>query len=139
MSGLAKFLHENELWSDLTAIRLDSGCVNSSQINDALSIAALPLLADKFPKLLHIDIVIYNPDQDAIKTDTTNATRPPHGLETLSFASQLPDDWIRSTSSAVDVASFLHHLFPKLKKVESDNESEWINKVQAMLKKKQSP
>jgi len=135
MSGLANFLHENKLWSDLTAIDLDSAYVASSQINDALSIAALPLLADKFPKLLQIQITIDNP---AIKTDTTNATRPPHGLETLSLASPLPDDWTCSTSSAVDVASFLHQLFPKLKKVESDEESEWINEVQEMLKEKKA-
>ena len=138
MSGLANFLHENKLWSDLTAIHLDSSYVDSGQFNDALSIAALPLLADKFPKLLHIEIAIYDPDLDAIKTDTTDATRPPHGLETLSLAFPLPDDWTCSTSSAIDVASFLHQLFPKLKKVECDDESAWINEVQEMLKKKKA-
>ena len=133
-SSLAKFLQENKIWSDLTAIHLESTCTNSNRVNDSLSIAVLPLLADTFPKLRHIVIAIYNPDRAAIKTVTMNATRTPHGLETLRFTRPLPQDWI-SLTSAVTIGSFLCRLFPKLKKVECYEKSEWINEVQGMLKK----
>ena len=138
-SGLASFLHENKPWSDLTCIYLDGGHVrvDLDQIDDTLSIATLPLLADTFPKLLHLVISICNPDQAAMKTVTMDATRTPHGLETLRFICELPQDWIYSTSSAVAFASFLHQLFPKLKEVACYNRSEWINEVQEMLKKEE--
>ena len=133
-SGLANFFHGKKLWSDLTAIHLVG---HSDQPNDALSIAALPLLADSFPKLLHLAIGISNPDQAAMKRVTTNPTRTTHNLETLLFC-KLPPGWIYSTSSAVSFASFLHQLFPKLKEVISYNHKKWMVEVRGMLKKEQS-
>ncbi len=47
-SSLASFLHQNKVWSNLTDLHLDSG--HPLNLNQMLSIAALPLLADT---LLH--------------------------------------------------------------------------------------
>ena len=75
ISSLANFLSE-EIWSNLTPIRIFSGDTDSNRFNDTLSIAVLPLLADTFPKPLHIGFTIDNPDQGVIKTVTTNASWP---------------------------------------------------------------
>ncbi len=138
-SSLANFLHDNKVWSNLTVLHLDSGyfCSNrfDADVVNMLSIAALPLLADTFPKLLHLTITIHNPDETTMEMTTVNVTRTPHGLETLGFIGLLPYDWTYSTSTAISFASFLHQLFPKLKEVWCTVPSKWVEDVQEMLKK----
>ena len=135
-SSLANFLHEHIIWSNLTSLSLSNGN-DISPSDDKLSIAALPLLADTFPKLLHLRIAISNPDQAVMKTVAADPVLRHHSLETLRFLN-LPRDWVYSTSSAVAFASFLHQVFPELEMVGCPRWYEWMRNVQEMLKKEQS-
>ena len=139
-SDLASFLHENNVWSNLTVLHLSHHCleVNQNRLANALSIATLPLLADSFPNLLHLSITINNPDQDAMKEIAADNLRKAHSLESLRFEYSLPRDWIYSTSTAVTFVSFLHQLFPKLKTVESFRHEEWVMMVQELLREAQT-
>jgi len=134
--GLADFLCGDRIWSNLTSLSLGNDN-DTDRSDDVLSIAALPLLADTFPRLQYLEISIYNPDQATMKAIAANAVRRSHSLKAL-WLFKLPQKWIYDTSSAVAFASFLYQVFPKLKVLYSSEHYEWMNNVQEMLKKEQS-
>ena len=128
---LATFLDNNRYFSNLLWLTLEYD--RPSQINQSLSIAALPLIANTCPKLFHLAISIYHPDQSEMRITTRS-----HNLRTLRFCS-LPD-WDDSTSLATAFSSFLYHLFPKLifsywgVLALPESRKKWWESVQDMIK-----
>jgi len=135
---LAMFLNDNQYLSNLQRLRLEYD--RPSEINQSLSIAALPLIANACPKLLHLAISIYHPDQSEMRV-TTRSGRS-HNLRTLGFYS-LPD-WDDSTSLATTLSSFLDHVFPGLTNAHycgaafPELREKWWKGVQDMIKAHQT-
>lgn len=142
-------LREIEFLSNLTNLRLAYN--DSNGLNNTLSIDALPLFADLCPKLLHLTIAIYNPDQTAITNPLPSGDAMPvndmrgrsHNLETLAFC-WMPQGWEYSGSLAFRFSAFLCRLFPGLNTVTyaSDigfshvlvSHTQWMKRVQELLK-----
>ena len=131
---LAVFLKNNRYLSNLQRLTLEYG--RPSEINQSLSIAALPLIANTCPKLLYLAISVYHPDQSEMRI-TTRSGRS-HKLQTLIFDS-IPD-WDDSTSLATALSSFLDHQFPELTNAQlsywavPESRLKWWKGVQDMIK-----
>ena len=138
-------LRENKFLSNLTNLRL--AYTDSNGLDNTLSIAALPLLADLCPKLLHLTIAIYNPDQTAIikalSSGDDGMHRRSHGLETLAFC-WMPQGWEYSGPLAFRFSAFLCRLFPGLNTVTYSSDigfshvlvsrTQWMRRVRELLK-----
>jgi len=123
---LAMFLNNNRYLSNLQHLTLQYD--RPREINQSLSIAALPLIADACPKLLHLAVSIYDPDQSEMRITTRSA----HNLHTIRF-DPLPD-WNESTILATALSSFLDHLFPGL--IDSDYWSREVSCASRELREK---